>query len=69
MKEKDIVVADSSNLPEIYTSKQICDYFHVSENTLYSWIQSAKLQAVKIGRHWYITRAEVERILKEGITI
>lgn len=68
MKEN-IQVGNNSNLPEIYTVKQICDYLNVSENTLYSWIQAGKLQAAKIGRHWYITRAEVERILKEGITI
>lgn len=68
MKEN-IQVGDISNLPEIFTSKQICDYLSVSDNTLYSWIQAGKLQAVKIGRNWYITRAEIERILKEGITI
>ena len=34
--------------------------------TIYSWMRSGKLQAVKIGKSWYIPKEAVSELLKNG---
>lgn len=56
-------------LQDVYTTAQVCEYLHISSNTLYSWIRTGKLKAAKIGRSWYIKRSEVESITTQGTVI
>jgi len=46
--------------------KQLSQMYPVSVKTLRSWIYSGKIRASKIGRHWMIARAEMERVIKEN---
>lgn len=60
---------NSVNLPEMYTVQQVCEYLHTSVTTMYAWIKAGKIKAVKIGRFWYISKTEIERITQQGISV
>lgn len=39
-----------------YTSSEAAEVFGISMQTIYSWMRSGKLRAVKIGKSWYIPK-------------
>lgn len=53
---------------EFYTAEELADRLKVSSQTVRAWIRDEKITAVKFGRAWRITRAEVERIAREGVS-
>jgi excisionase family DNA binding protein len=40
--------------PVFYTVEEVCAILKVHENTVYNWIDSGKLKAIKIGGLWRI---------------
>jgi excisionase family DNA binding protein len=42
--------------------KEACAYLHVSGKTIYRWIESGKLPAIKVGLQFFIKRDAVESI-------
>lgn len=50
----------------MYSTDDFCEIFGITRRTVYNWIKSKKIHAVKIGRSWYIPAEEVSRIRKEG---
>ena len=52
-----------------YTVREVAMWLGVSEWTVYMWIKFRRLKAVKIGRRWYISQDELERITKEGLDV
>ena len=52
------------SLPVLYTPKQIADLWKVSRRTIYAWIKSGQLKAVKLGDTVRIPEAELMRFLK-----
>lgn len=40
--------------------------FNVTFRTIYNWVRSGKLRAVKIGKQWYIPKAAVDALLRDG---
>ena len=49
-----------------YSSYETAEIFGVTFRTIYTWIRNGKLQAVKIGRQWYIPKAAVDALLEHG---
>ena len=53
---------------ELLTVKQIAEHLQVNQQTVRNWIDSAALPAVRIGRRVRVRRADMERVLGEGLT-
>ena len=53
---------------ELLTVKQIAEHIQVNQQTVRNWIDSAALPAVRIGRRVRVRRADMERVLAEGLT-
>lgn len=52
-----------------YTAKEVANELGLHINTIYNYIKSGELKSVKIGRKWYITAKELERVATEGIDV
>ena len=51
-----------------YTLADVCEVLHISQRTAYRYIEQGKINAVKEGKFYTVTDAELERILNEGIS-
>lgn len=51
---------------KIYNIKETADLLQVTTRSIYSYIKSGKLHAVKIGREWRITQKDIEKLLETG---
>ncbi len=51
---------------EYYTIQEVADKLKVAYLTVYRWIQSNKLKAVKAGKQHRITKKDLELFLFEG---
>lgn len=47
-----------------YTPEDIASNLQVHLKTVYNWIKSGKLKAVKVGHFWRISETELNRLLK-----
>ncbi len=52
---------------DFYTAEELAKYLKVSSQTIRAWIRDRKIAAVRFGRAWRITAAEVERLRREGV--
>ena len=50
------------NTPAFYTVEDITRIFQVHENTVYNWIESGELKAVKIGGLWRIPQDSLPKL-------
>jgi len=50
------------------TLRQVAAEVMVSMPTIYRWLKSGKLKAVKMGKVWRVGEDEVERLKKEGVS-
>lgn len=51
---------------KVYTIEEVVDILHVTRRSVYSYIKSGKLKAVKIGKYWRITQENLEEFLTTG---
>ena len=51
---------------KVYTLKEVEDILKVTQRTLYNYIKSGQLKAVKLGREWRVTDEELKSFLKTG---
>lgn len=51
---------------EMYTLKEVEDILKVSQRSLYRYIKSGQLKAVKFGKAWRVSREDLEAFLKAG---
>ena len=51
---------------KVYTLKEVEDILKVTQRTLYNYIKSGQLKAVKLGREWRVTDEELKNFLKTG---
>lgn len=51
-----------------YTAYEAAEIFGVTFRTVYAWMRSGKLRAVKIGKRWYIPKEAVSELLRNGET-
>lgn len=48
-----------------YTVQELVERFKVTKQTIYNWIKSGRVRAVRFGNRILITRTEVLRLLHE----
>ena len=51
---------------KVYTIDELENLLHVTKRSLYSYIKSGKLKAVKLGKSWRVTEKELEAFLAVG---
>lgn len=51
---------------KVYTIKDTAEILQVTTRSVYSYIKSGKLHAVKLGKEWRITQQDIEDLLKTG---
>lgn len=49
---------------EIMTPEQVAEFLQINPATVYRYIRQHKLEASRLGRHYRITRAAVDRFLR-----
>lgn len=53
---------------EYYTVRELATKFKVTEQAIHNWIKAGKIASIKLGRARRIPAAEVERLVREGIS-
>lgn len=53
---------------KIYTLEEIGEILHITRRTLYSYVKSGKLKAVKIGKCWRVSENHLKEFLAKGTT-
>ncbi|OHW61240.1 helix-turn-helix domain protein [Andreesenia angusta] len=48
---------------KVYTLKEVEPILKVTQRTLYNYIKSGKLKAVKIGKEWRVKHSDLEDFL------
>ncbi len=56
----------NSNNDRWYSLKEICQYLGVSRDTVFKWIKSREMPAVKIGKQWKFKLSDVDKWAKSG---
>lgn len=49
-----------------YTMQEVADELGKTRQTIYRWIKSGKLKAIKIGGTWTVSAELLDRIKREG---
>jgi excisionase family DNA binding protein len=52
--------------PIYYTIEEVAKILKVHENTIYNWVESGKLQAIKIGNLWRIPRESLPQVVENN---
>ena len=52
---------------EFYTLDELAERYHVSKRLVAEWRAAGKFEAIKFGRRVRVSRAEVERLDREGV--
>ena len=55
-------------MPEfvLYTVKEVRKILKVTQRTLYNYIKSGDLKAVKIGKYWRVRESDLEEFINNG---
>lgn len=51
---------------KVYTLDEIAEILQVTRRTLYSYVKSGKLEAVKIGRYWRVKEDALKKFIDTG---
>lgn len=51
---------------KVYTLDEIAEIMKVTRRTVYSYVNSGKLHAVKIGKYWKVTEENFREFLNTG---
>ena len=51
---------------KVYTLDEIADILKVTRRTLYTYVKTGKLDAVKIGRYWRVREDALNKFLETG---
>ena len=51
---------------EVYTLTEVTELLQVTRRSLYNWIKDGKLEAIKVGREWRVTRQSLDKFLQKG---
>jgi len=51
---------------KIYTLEEVMDILHVTQRTMYRYIKTGKLKAVKIGKYWRVSPEALQDFIKNG---
>lgn len=50
-------------MEKLYTPEEVADMLRVTRRTVYEWIRSGQLKAVKVGRQWRITEDDISKMM------
>ena len=53
-------------MEKLLTTQEIADYLGLTQRTIYTYIQSGSLRAVKVGREWRLKESELEAFINRG---
>ncbi|MGI5985261.1 MAG: helix-turn-helix domain-containing protein [Oscillospiraceae bacterium] len=55
-------------MPDItfYTLNEVADALKLTRRTLYTYIKQGKLNAVKIGKYWRVSDADLRALISRG---
>ena len=53
-------------MEKLLTTQEVADYLGLTRRTIYTYIQSGSLRAVKVGREWRIKESELEAFINRG---
>lgn len=51
---------------KVYTLEEVQEILKVTRRTLYSYIKSGKLKAVKVGRYWRVPAKALQEVVENG---
>jgi len=51
---------------KLYTIEEITDILKVTQRTLYNYIKSGALKAVKIGKYWRVKHTDLQNFIDKG---
>jgi len=51
---------------KLYTIEEITDILKVTQRTLYNYIKSGSLKAVKIGKYWRVKQIDLQKFVDQG---
>jgi excisionase family DNA binding protein len=54
----------SSELPDIMTLEETCNYLRIPRSSLYKLAQEGKIPCQKVGRHWRFRKQALDRWLE-----
>ena len=54
---------------KLYTIDEIADILKVTQRTVYNYIKSGSLKALKIGKYWRVKHEDLERFLTTGTNL
>ena len=52
--------------PDLWTTRQVAEYLHLTRRTVANWCGTGRVKAVKPGEDWRVPRAEVQRLARGG---
>ena len=55
-----------AKIEKVYTLEEISYLIKITRRTLYDYVKTGKLKAVKIGRTWRVTEKQLEEFLSTG---
>ncbi len=50
----------------LYTLNEVADALKLTRRTLYTYIKQGKLKAVKIGKYWRVSEADLREFISTG---
>ena len=51
---------------KVYTILELVDILHVTRRSIYEWIKTGKLHAVKLGKEWRVREEDLDAFLANG---
>jgi len=51
---------------KLYTVEEITEILKVTQRTLYNYIKSGSLKAIKIGKYWRVKHTDLQDFLDKG---
>ena len=51
---------------KVYTLNDVADILKVTRRTLYNYINTGKLKAVKVGKSWYVSEENLRELISKG---
>ena len=54
---------------KVYTLEEVADILKVTRRTLYTYVKSGKLRAVKMGKYWRVSEEALRAFISTGTPI
>lgn len=60
---------DTVTIFKLYSIDEIVEILKVTQRTIYNYIKSGSLKAIKIGKYWRIKHTDLEQFLTTGTNL